>query len=441
MSGFDREHEDESERDDGGEYEQDLGPAIDAIIARAEDGQVAEAIAALDELIAEVNDAPRLHALRAFLLVEVDRIPDAQRSAELAHALDEEDPYVLHAVGRVALAAGEPDRAISAARQAYALDPADHAAILLEARARALLGQWDEVMSRAEFVLAEEPDNAEAAFLRVAAIESRTRGGRKLDAAEWDRLAERFPHIAIARTGRAWTLLHRGRARQAEREFRDALALDPGDPWAKEGLVVALKARYPGYTLMLRFFFWLQSLEPRTQLFVLIGGVVGSRMLRRVAEANPSLAIVVWPVIIAYFAFVLLTWLADPLLNLALLAKEEGRRLLSADDRRGATAVGMALGAGLLLALIGGLTPWEDALLGGMAIGFTSLTLAAAYRCAPGKYRSRLLGASALFIACGVGAMVLPASVGGLLLGVAILGVVISTWVSRVFIRKSHEHG
>lgn len=426
-------------RDDDREYEEDLEQAIDAIIARAQDGQVTEAVASLDEVLAEWNDAPRLHALRAFLLLEVGRLAEAQRSVDLAHALDEEDPYVLHAVGRVALAGGEPDRAIAAARQAYALDPADHGAILLEARARALLGQWDEVMSRAEYVLTEEPQNAEAALLRIAAIESRTTGGRKLDAAEWDRLAERFPHIAIARTGRAWTLLHRGRARQAEREFRDALALDPGDPWAKEGLVVALKARYPGYAQLLRFFFWLQSLEPRTQMFVLIGGVIGSRMLRRVADANPSLAIVVWPVIIAYFAFVLLTWLADPLLNLALMAKEEGRRLLGEDDRKGAIAVGVALAAGLLLALIGALTPWEDALLGGMAIGFTSLTLAAAYHCAPGKYRTRLLGASALFVACGVGAMVLPGSIGGLLLGVALLGVVVSTWVSRVFIRKSHE--
>jgi tetratricopeptide (TPR) repeat protein len=411
---------------------------IDEIIARAEDGQVTEAIAALDRVLTEWNDAPRLHALRAFLLVDAGRLADAQRSVDLAFALDEEDPYVLHAVGRVALAAGEPDRAIAAARKASALDPADHGAILLEARARAMLGQWDEVAARAEYVLREEPDNAEAAFLRIAAIESGERGGRKLDAAEWDQLAERFPHIAIARTGRAWTLLHRGRARQAETEFRDALALDPSDPWAREGLVVALKARYPGYTLLLRFFFWLQSLEPRTQMLVLVGGVIGSRMLRRVAEATPSLAIVIWPVIIAYFGFVLLTWLADPLLNLALMAKEEGRRLLSEDDRKGATAVGMALASGILLAAIGGLTPWKDALLGGLAIGFTSLTLAAAYHCAPGKYRHRLLGAAAVFIACGVGAMVLPGGIGGVLLGVAILGVVITTWVSRVFIRRSH---
>jgi tetratricopeptide (TPR) repeat protein len=432
VSGYD------PERDDDREDQQDVEQAIDGIIARAEDGQVAEAIASLDEVLAELNDAPRLHALRAFLLVEVDRVAEAQRSVDLAYALDEEDPYVLHAVGRVALAAGEPDRAIAAARQAYALDPADHAAIILEARARAMLGQWDEVMSRADYVLTEQPDNAEAAFLRIAAIESRTRGGKKLDAAEWDQLAARFPHIAIARTGRAWTLLHRGRATQAEAEFRDALALDPSDPWAREGLVMALKARYPGYTLLLRFFFWLQSLEPRTQLFVLIGGVIGSRMLRRVAEAQPSLAIVVWPVIIAYFAFVLLTWLADPLLNLALMAKDEGRRLLSEDDRKGATAVGAALAVGLLLAAIGGLTPWKHALLGGMAIGFTSLTLAAAYHCAPGKYRDRLLGASAVFIVCGVGAMVSPDGLRGLLLAVAIFGVVISTWVSRMFIRKSH---
>lgn len=412
---------------------------IDDIIEMAQDGRTTEALAALDLVLAEVNDEPRLHALRAFLLLEAGRFADAQRAAELAHALDDEDHLPLLALARVALAAGEPTEAIARARAAHALAPDDHEPVVIEARARALLGQWDEVIARAEYVLAEDPHNAEAAFLRIAALESRAKGSARLDPAEWDQLAERFPHIATARAGRAWTLLHRGRARQAEHEFRDALALDPSDPWAKEGLVLALKARYPGYTLLLRFFFWLQSLPPGTQTAVLIGGVLGTRVLRGVAQADPSLAPFITPVIWLYFGFVLLTWLADPLLNLALLTKAEGRRLIGGDERRGALAVGATLGVALLLGAIGLLAPWGAALGAAAAVGLTSLTTAAGFACAPGTQRRGLLIASGLLATLGVASLAFPGDTGALFVGVAVIGVVIGTWVSRPLIRRSHE--
>lgn len=415
------------------------GGAIEGIYALAEDGRTTEALAALDEMLAEVNDAPPLHALRAFLLLDLRRVADAQRAADLAYALDEEDPYVLHAVGRVAIAAGEPRRALEAAQALLAIDEGDHDAVLLDARARALIGQWDEVIARAEWVLGEDPQNAEAAFLRIAALESGKKKGARLDPKEWDELAARFPHVSIARAGRAWTLLHRGRAGHAETEFRDALALDPNDPWAKEGLVLALKARYPGYTLLLRFFFWLQSLPPGTQTAVLIGGVVGSRLLRTVAVQNPSLKPLIYPVIGAYFLFVMLTWLADPLLNLVLLTKPEGRRLLDADDRRGALAVGGALAAAAVLALLSVATPWKAALLGALVVAFASLPIAAAYNCRPSPQRTRLQIVSLLVILSGLMATVAPAGVSGILLFGGIITVVITTWVSRGMIRRSHQ--
>lgn len=413
--------------------------SVDDIIALAEDGRVADALDALDAVLAVVNDESRLHVLRAFLLLDLGRFADAQRSAELAHALDDEDPVPLLALARTALAAGEPLEATRLAREAHALAPDEHEAVLIEAQARAMLGQWDEVTARAEFVLASDPHNAEAAFLRIAAIHSRENGGAKLDEAEWARLAERFPHVAIARTGRGWTHLQRGRAGQAEEEFRDALALDPADPWAREGLVLALKSRYPGYTLLLRFFFWLQSLPAGTQTAVLIGGVIGSRVLRGIADANPQLAPFITPVIYAYLGFVLLTWLADPLLNLTLLARAEGRRLLSPDDRSGAIAVGSALAAGIGLMSTGALLDRDPVFGAGMAIGFTSLVLAAAFACAPGKQRTGLLVTASTFVGLGLVSLMVGADAGSLLVGIVLIGVVIATWVSRPLIRRSHE--
>lgn len=412
---------------------------LNDIIALADDGEVEAALAQLDALIAEHNDVAAFHAIRAFFLLDLGRVADAERAAELAHALDDEDPVPTLTLARVALARGEPNEAITWARAAMERAPEMLEALVVEARARAMLGQWEDVIARADYVLGADPHNAEAAFLRIAAIESRDRGRGRLNEAEWDDLAARFPHVATARTGRGWALLQRGRAKGAEAEFRDALALDPSDPWAKQGLVVALKARYPGYTLLLRFFYWLQSFEPRTQTIILIGGVLGARTLSRAAKNDPDLAPFILPVIVLYFAFVFVSWLADPLLDLTLMARAEGRRLLSDDDKRGALAVGRTLGVAILLSLAGlAVESLRLFLLPGLAIGFTSLTVAAAYQCAPGKERTGLLIASRAFAGLGLAAIVAGPQLGAGLVLLVFVGVAIGTWVSRPLIRRSH---
>jgi tetratricopeptide (TPR) repeat protein len=374
--------------------------------------------------------------LRALLLIETRRPTEASISAQRAMDIDANDAYVQHAAGEVALALLEPAAAISAAQRARALEPDNDAFVFLEGRARALLGQWDEVRARMDYILAGNPEHEGAAMLRAFALEAK--GGMKgpMGAADWAALAERFPHNSFMRTGHAWQLLEQG-AREAEQQFEQALTVEPNSEWAKQGLVLALKTRYPGYGVLLRYFFWLNTLAPRTQMMLAIGGVIGINMLRGYARTNPEARPFVMPIVIAYAVFIFSTWLADPLLNLVLMRHPEGRRVLSDDDRRSGTAVGACLGAALVLALLSAFTPWKSAGLSAIAVGFTSLTLAGAYKCAPGRYRDRLLRASALFLSCGVLVMMLPEPLSGLLFGAAILGVVICTWLARSWVDRS----
>ena len=74
---------------------------------------------------------------------------------------------------------------------------------------------------------------------------------------------------------------------------------------------------------------------------------MGYQVLRAFARNNPELAWVTWPLIGAYLAFVWMTWLAAPLMNLALRLHPVGRHALSRDQRLTANLVG-----GLLLAAL-----------------------------------------------------------------------------------------
>lgn len=153
---------------------------VEQIFEHLEDAEFDEAIRQLDTLLSVEGSAPRLHALRALILVATERPTEATISVKRALALDADDSYVQRAAAEVWLAMQEPAAAIAAARHALLLDADDHEAIILEARARALLGQWDQVISRVDYVLAFEPTNEGAAVLRAIALASKKETGEPL---------------------------------------------------------------------------------------------------------------------------------------------------------------------------------------------------------------------------------------------------------------------
>lgn len=410
---------------------------MEQVFELVEDSRFDEAIRALDQYLAVDPENARLHALRAYLLVETGRPTEASTSVERALALDEQDPYVHLAAAEVALARSDPAAGIAAARRAQALDPDDEGPVFLEARARAQLGEWDEVIARLDYILAGDQANEAAAVFRAMALEARTSNRGRFTATDWATLSRQFPLNPFARAGNAWRLLAAGQATEAEEEFRQAIAVDPTSEWAKEGMVLALKTKYRGYGLLLRFFFWLHTLAPRTRTWLAIAGVLGYNSLRRIAASNPSLKPILIPILVAYALFVLASWLADPLLNVALLRHPEGRSVLSDDDRKSGTRVGLCLGAAAILTMVALITPWDGAFGGAIMIGLTSLTVAGAYTCAPGRYRRRLLGAASVFAVLALAAMMVPNALAGYFMLIVVLGVVISTWVARSWAYRS----
>jgi hypothetical protein len=135
--------------------------------------------------------------------------------------------------------------------------------------------------------------------------------------------------------------------------FREALRLDPEDEWARQGIVEALKAKHSVYALMLRYFMWAGKLTRRGGFVFVIGAYLGYRFLLGAARNNPEWAPWLWPILIAYIAFALMSWIAAPLFNLVLRLNKFGRMALSKEQ----TAASNWLGACLLIA-VGGATAW-----------------------------------------------------------------------------------
>jgi tetratricopeptide (TPR) repeat protein len=401
---------------------------IEQVLEYLADGQQTEALEQLDRLIREEPYHGTAHALRALIHANQGRLDRAADDAATAKQLASDHPFVLYTAGAVALQQGAVLEAIHAAQEAQQLNPSYTDAVLLEARARAAAGQWTRVVALADRVVEQEPGNEEAAVLAAVARNVEREG--VLDDDAWKSLAERFPLNPVARTGSGWTRLHAGQIRAARAEFEQALALDPSLPWAKQGLVLALKARNPIYALLLRFFLWFSRLPTRSRTYVLIGGLLAYNFLRRTTRAEPELKPYITPLLIAYAGFVVLSWLADPLLNLLLMARPEGRRLLTPDEKRGALLVGACLILAILLGGIAALTPWKSAGLSAFGVGFTSFAVTAAYN-RKGRKRTQLQVLAGVALCSSLAAGILPQRLAGVGLAIAILCIVLGTWMSH----------
>lgn len=399
---------------------------LEEVLELLADRRFDEALSLLDRTIEEIEDDAPLLALRAMVLAEHDRLDEAWSQALAAHHSDPDHPYVCFALGEVALARGEVLDAITAAQQAQRVAPFFTEAILLEARARSRAGQWEHVKELADRVLDVAPHSESAAVLGAVAREIESKGYPTED--PWRVVARQFPLNPVARAGSGWMELRAGNARAARGEFEQALALDPSLTWAREGLVIALKARSPVYRLVLRFFLWIGRFPQRTRNLILIGGFIGYRLLRSLAKSQPELQPFIAPLLIAYLVFVVLTWLADPLLDLMLMLRAETRRLLSQDSRTAALLVVACLTTALVLVLLASIAPNLFGM--GLGIGLLSFTISGAYRHTGTKRRALLRTAALAAILLALSAFATGNS--GLLLGAGFILIIGGTWYSSL---------
>ena len=341
------------------------------------------------------------HALLAINLLEQEQLDAAESAAREAIGNAPDVAFAHYALARVLSQRNREDEAVQAIREAIRIEPTDAdyhgmlAAIEFDRR------RWAEALAAAESGLQFDPEHVGCNNLRAMAL---VRLGRTVEAgATIESTLARNPEDAFSHANRAWTHLESGRRKEAMEHFRESLRLDPTNDWARAGLVEALKAGNPVYAVMLKYFLWMQKLPDGARWGILLGGYFGNRVLGVVARENPAWSPWITPLRVLYVAFALLTWLANPLFNLALFLHPVGRHALNDDQRSQARWVGTCLGLALVSAAMGlvapGSGPW---LMPALVFGLLTLPVSAVHGCDRGWPRTTMAAIAWVLLAAGL---------------------------------------
>ena len=291
-------------------------------------------------LAEEPNDA-HCHAGLAFCLCEQEKFDESEREAKLAIGLDPETDFNHYVLARVLCDRNYFKEARLAADEAIRLnsDDANNREILAIIFSRQR--KWAECLTAANDGLALDPDHESCLNLRAIALTHLDRKGEA--SAAISGALERSPESSLTHTNQGWALLHRNDPKAALEHFREALRLKPGNEWAREGLLTALKASNPFYRGVLVFFLFMQRKGTIARWVIIIGILVGQQFMFHISSGDTPLAWTAFILAILATAFVMLTWLANPLMNLIMRFHPHGRHALTQEQRLQSTLIGTCL--------------------------------------------------------------------------------------------------
>jgi tetratricopeptide (TPR) repeat protein len=403
-------------------------------------GRFADAERELGQLLSTDPRHPLAHALMAHAMLGQLRLNDAEYAAREAVSSAPDEAFAHFAVAAVLRERRRYSEAAAAIEQAIALDPYSPDQFAMLAQIRVDQREWAAALSAADQGLSSDPEHAACVNLRAIAL---VHLGRRDEAATVVRGAlDKDPANAITHANQGWTCLHQNDPKRALEHFREALRLDPGNDWARAGIVEAMKARNPIYRVILAYFLWMSRLSSGTQTAIILGGFFGSRVLREAADANPALGPYVWPIIIAYALFVWMTWLANPLFNMLLRLSKYGRHALSREQTVTSDWILalLLIGVGSAASLLLGVAEWKISL--ALTALLLTIPVSTIWLCDPGWPRWAN-GAIALGMAT-VGVLLTlleltgaaPAATSGLL-GVLLVSAFLSSFAVQFLVRAT----
>ncbi|MEO7412511.1 MAG: tetratricopeptide repeat protein [Opitutaceae bacterium] len=356
--------------------------------------------------LAQQPDDPGALALLALSRTDQQKYTAALAAARSAVGLAPDDAYFHYVHGFVLHRLDQNSEAVQAAQEALRLAPDEADYFSLLAAIELSRRNWSLALTASEQALALNPEHVNAANLRAMAL---VRLGRKEEAtATVDHALHRAPENAFSHANQGWNCLHRNDPARAQDHFREALRLDPNLDYAREGMLEALKATNPIYRGMLAYFLWMGALSGKLQWAFILGTFFGVRMIRELATKQPHLGVVLWPLLVLFYAFIYLSWTAMPMFNFLLRFNRFGRHILTQDQRVATNWFG-AFFLGALGALVWWLATKDPlALLVLVVLTVLSLCIAATFaKC--GRARMILGIATAVLAAIGAGGILLLA--------------------------------
>ena len=292
------------------------------------------------------------HALLGVCLMQQKKMPEAKEVLREAIRLNPESFFPHYLMGAIHLDDGKLIDARRCADEALRLDPHQPSCHRLTAALLLKENKREEAIQALDRGLALDPQNVDCLNMRAQIL---TQMGRAKEAAGTiKRTMAAAPENADAHATQGWALMHTNKPKEALTHFQEALRIEPGHPYARAGLVEALKARNFIYRFILGFFLIMARMDGRTRMGLLIGAYIGYQVVRGIASANEAVRPYANVVIGLYLAFALATWIAVPLFNLTLRMNPHGWNALDKEDRIATDGFGVLGLIGVVLAGLGG---------------------------------------------------------------------------------------
>ena len=152
---------------------------------------------------------------------------------------------------------------------------------------------------------------------------------------------ESDPENEDALTELGFLHLHTSQWQKALEVFQSALMLDPESEAARAGLVEAMRAKFPVYGLVLRYFLWMNRFSKKYQQVIMYGASVLVRILGWAKKEYPMIAPLLGVLLFFWRIFAYLTWTIRAGTTLFLRLNKYGRQLVNKNELMESNIVGV----------------------------------------------------------------------------------------------------
>jgi len=330
---------------------------------------------------------------RADLLLSQGRYKDAESNIKKALEQEPENDYALGLLGRCFLNSGRYNDGIDVIRKAIAIDPNDSFYYYLLGFAYYHKNEHHQAIENLNHAIRLDPYNAEYfGLLAHVLIEERefeqaldkANEGLELNAenitclnarsialnklkrteeaiATMQNALAQDPDNEVTHATIGWNLLEKGKHKDAQKHFLEAMRIDPNQAYAKAGLKESLKSKLPPYRWLLQYSFWVQNKTRKTAFAIPILIYIAFRVLVALSSGLGAIAgVIIGVLIVGYLLFVFTSWTVNSIANFFLLFHRIGKYALTVSEKWAAISTVTSIVTGLLILGIYALIPFTD---------------------------------------------------------------------------------
>ena len=322
-----------------------MGPVIQRVELLLQQSRYTDA---RDLLQQHLNENPQDFLGRYYLAAVYLQLGDKKQCRQMVEALLMEEPdnyLVLSLAVEMELADDLHEAAEARARLLVDNFPEDSDAFTKLARVKMGQRSYDKALAFTDKALELDAENTAALNLKIMLGRLLGKPGTQ---EAIDEALNLDPNSAYTIANQGLQLIRDGKVDEALERLEYALSLDPTNDMARYAMSEAMKARFWPYRMFLKYGEFTARLSEGGSWKFLIGVYIGYRLLRKLAESNETLGLVLWPLVFLLAFLFLLSWVLEPLMNFYLLSNPYGKLLLDEDDKWMARLTGSSFLLGLV---------------------------------------------------------------------------------------------